>query len=57
MFMVGISTRDRNITDEEITKLEDESLLAITELKREDFTKHLSGDRGKCEYSLTLADL
>lgn len=55
--MVGISTRDKNITDEEITKLEDETLLAITELKREDFTKHLSGDRGKCEYSLTLADL
>jgi hypothetical protein len=55
--MVGISTRDKNLSDEEITKLEDETLRRITELKRDDFTRHLSGDRGKCQYSLTLADL
>ena len=57
MIMVGISTRDKNLSDEEITKLENETLRRITELKRDDFTRHLSGDRGKCQYSLTLADL
>jgi len=53
----GLATRDANITDEDISKLEDQALKRLTELKREDFTKHLSGDKGQCKYQLAILKL
>ncbi len=54
---IGVASRNKNQGEDEINKSLEEALSRITEVKREDFTRIMQGDKGNCEYLLTLADL
>lgn len=56
LFMLALSTRDADMTDEMLTKFEDRALALVSEMKKEDFVKH-SSKTADCKYTLTAEDL
>ena len=47
---VGIATRDRNASDEDLKKWEKIAIEKVPDLKESELAVVISGDKGKCEY-------